>query len=421
MSVRSALVALLPLCLPIHAAASVLVVGPAGAPYATIADAVAASADGDTILVRSGSYAGFSLIGRGVDVVAEAGAVVQVTGTVTVSNLASGDRVVLSNLISTRGLVVMQNAGEVRVQECTFRGTPATGLGCSWSPNAGPGVLVQSNLGGVALVRCLVTGGQGGGNPCCTCQDNPGSDGGAGLRIAGGEVALFECVVEGGRGGEAGGPAGDGGTAVDVQGTSGDGVLLAGCTVRGGRGGDSWGDFVACAGSGGTGLVVGGGPVRLQQTVPVGGAAGQLTGAPTGCFGQPGLAVSGGSTVAIPQPALHVDVTSPIRELVPGSIVARAAPGDVVALYLSSQPAFSAPAGTIGLLLVQPAGTPRARVLGVVPPSGTLTVTIAWPELGPGVESGTRFLQVLRRGGSGGPGSVTLGGTVAVTVLDAAF
>ena len=67
--------------------------------YLQISAAVAAAASGDTLLVKSGTYAAFTVDGeKSLSVVADTGASVTVDGTVAVKNLAATQTVLLSGL-----------------------------------------------------------------------------------------------------------------------------------------------------------------------------------------------------------------------------------------------------------------------------------------------------------------------------------
>src|SRR5689334_20349069 len=58
----------------------VTVVAPSGGEYADVQPAIDAAADGEIVLVRAGSYGPFTVSGKSVHVVADAGAVVDVNG-----------------------------------------------------------------------------------------------------------------------------------------------------------------------------------------------------------------------------------------------------------------------------------------------------------------------------------------------------
>src|SRR5262249_40423605 len=84
------------------ALANVIVVNAAGGGnFMDIQSGVSSAFDGDTILVKPGTYAGFTINGKSVTVVADSGPAVNVQGAVFVSNLSASQVVVLSGLTCT--------------------------------------------------------------------------------------------------------------------------------------------------------------------------------------------------------------------------------------------------------------------------------------------------------------------------------
>jgi pectin methylesterase-like acyl-CoA thioesterase len=86
-------------------AQSVFVVAPVAGPgvFSTdIQPAVDAAANGDLVLVKAGTYSGFTIDAKGVSVIADAGAAAVANGLVFVSNVSASQRVLLSTS-RTRG------------------------------------------------------------------------------------------------------------------------------------------------------------------------------------------------------------------------------------------------------------------------------------------------------------------------------
>src|SRR4029079_1068647 len=85
------------------ARAEVRVVDGTGAPgtFATIQSACDASSDGDTVLVKAGTYATFALVNKGITVSAYPGASVHVTGCIRIRSLNAGKTAVLIGLTTT--------------------------------------------------------------------------------------------------------------------------------------------------------------------------------------------------------------------------------------------------------------------------------------------------------------------------------
>ena len=196
-----------PLCLalllPSAAAGQVLVVDDGGgADFTAIQDAVAAAAEGGTVLVKAGSYDGVAIDGKALTVVAEAGQAVQLGGAVTVTNLAAGQTVVLHGLAASSApkklearLEITDCAGDVWVEDCAF--SAAAGFELATSPISPEPVAVVRNSDRVSLTRCTLKG-------------TDGLAGGFSVVHAGGallavdsDVALYECDLQGGRGSDA--------------------------------------------------------------------------------------------------------------------------------------------------------------------------------------------------------------------------
>jgi pectin methylesterase-like acyl-CoA thioesterase len=102
------------------ASAAVQVVSSSG-PFTSVQAAVDAASDGDTVLVRSGSYPGFVIQDKEVDVIADLGGIVSIDSPIRVQSLAAGRALFLRGLhVSTKAkeaLIVVGNAGPVLVEE----------------------------------------------------------------------------------------------------------------------------------------------------------------------------------------------------------------------------------------------------------------------------------------------------------------
>src|SRR5688572_23610743 len=188
-----------------RARADVLVVGPAPA-FPSIQAAVNAAQDGDVVLVKGGTWPSFSIVDRALAIVADDGAVVNVSGAILVANLAATRDVVLSGLRATGMLAVFpQNvyglhasncAGSLRVQDCELRGGPALPYDyCALRPD---GALVQS-CQDVVFTRTVLEG-----VDYTTLNVPPGlgsqRGGGQGLFAHSSRVALYGCALAGGYG-----------------------------------------------------------------------------------------------------------------------------------------------------------------------------------------------------------------------------
>ena len=192
------------------AGAGVHVVG-SGETFAQISAAVAAAQDGDTILVESGWYAPFTVDGKGLTIVAEAGATVTIGVLGLVPQRSTVRALTANQTVVIRGIdgpfLLFGNAGAVRLEDCAIVGEPGdcSPLGCQ-PATAGVEVIDSAS---VAITRCAVTGGAGDRYvipPFDLCIG-----GGPGLRVAGSTTVLYDTSVAGGAGAGAcgAGPATD--------------------------------------------------------------------------------------------------------------------------------------------------------------------------------------------------------------------
>lgn len=266
--------------------ANVLVVSPTG-PHTSIQAAVDASADEDVVLVKSGTYSGFTVHDRALFVVADEGAFVQINGAIRLESLAATRSVhiagvsVLGMHTSTsadaHGALVSNCLGAVRFQDCTLLAAVGTGGSCS----AHMGATVQ-NSQNVAFVRCELRGVAA--LPAPLPNNSEVGPGGSGLSCVGSRVALYDCQVSGGQSGVMSycdpsgygyldgfpGPAG-----LLAEGST---VWASGCDIRGGRGGDAGGGAAKTCAAGGTAVRASGtSTVHLIGCATVAGIGGHAT------------------------------------------------------------------------------------------------------------------------------------------------
>ncbi len=265
--------------LSVPAAAGVIVVAADGSgDYAQINQAIVAASDGDTLLIRSGTYAPFIVPGKALQIVADEGASVNVHGYAAVTNLPAGKTVLLGGLITAgqlpvhRGLYLEDNAGPVRMRDCVLQGYSVPPIWCKSEydlPSGQDGAHVV-NCDDVALIACTVRGGMGGSAEWLLCLDQAGA-GGRGMHEEDSRVTLHDTTVVGGEGGTAG-YGGDGGAGVTLAGTS--ELFAAKCNVRGGDAGNT-NDILDYCGDGGTGMFVdAASTARLLDTQVTGGLHG---------------------------------------------------------------------------------------------------------------------------------------------------
>src|SRR5262245_32742535 len=169
-------VALTLLAAPLLHAGVIVVDSEGGGDFTTVSAAVAAAADGDTILVHAGTYveAGAVVIdGKPLTIVANwfdptFGPSVKIRPGLVVRNLSPNEFVILENLdvvgatgtasaAATAGLTLLNNNSHVRVQACYFTGGNG---GSNAFPHGAPGVDVQNSYS-TALTGCRLSGGEG--------------------------------------------------------------------------------------------------------------------------------------------------------------------------------------------------------------------------------------------------------------------
>lgn len=401
--------------------------GPAD--FSSLPAAVAAAANGDTLLVRDGYYQEIHLNGKGLTVVGEGQVTIDGGGFFTsnvssldVRNTAPGQRVVLRNLefigtaINNDGLRItkLSNcAGPVLLEDC--RVTPQFLVGYP---------MEADNCASLTLVRCSVSGG------LSFIDTSTGTVLGnvsyTAVSVRDSQVAIYDSFLKGSNGragfdfnGQSVPPT-DPGHGLRVNESS---FLVVGSELRGGDAGStaSTSDCTV-GGDGAAGLIV----VSASGAPPGGTVQGStLTGgiaAPGTCGladGTDGLGLSDpfGVTTFWPGAARKSSITSPVIEGGIATLEFEGVPGDpVVALYGPQLiPAFPyLPEPTL-LHLALPF---ELLFLGAVPPSGNGSIDFTMPLLDPGVQSATLFVQIAQ---IGAPLATYEGGPSALTLLSASL
>lgn len=402
------------LCAHASAQSKVWVVGP-GQANTQIQPAIDQASDGDTVLVKSGSYNAFTIDDKSVDVVADNGANVNLTGTVRVKNIASTRAVVLLGvrvqgssggaLGTGNALELVNDSGSVRIESCTLLAATAYA--------SGSGARVDTCTD-VSLTRCSLFGG-----------NSIGALGiGHGLFQKSSRVASYDSAFFGGLGANGGCncqgfPAGDG---ARIEGT---GFFFASNShFQGGRGGNADNGCLGCGcgangGVGGDGLhAIAPTPVRLLGNVWTGGIGG--LGACGGCApcnpGAPGLPVNALNSTTLGGSPRTLTAENPVRELASFTLTATGDLGDDVYVWVTPETKFRWVPTYRGVQLDRVTGPPR--YLGQIGASGSVSRTFAWDDLGAGVECDNVFLQAAMRDSSG---SYTFSSSVSMVVLDRAF
>ena len=349
----------------------VLVVDAAGGPgaqYTSLQTAVRAAAPGDTLLVRNGSYGGFT-IGKALTLIADTDADVTITGTALVQNTRAGETVLVRGLDlapGSGGLTIDGCAGPVWVEDCR-----------SARFGAGFDGLSVTDCASVTIVgSTFESAGSGGSGALVTRSRAFFSD----STLIGGSAA-FEIL------------AGPGLRVVGTRRTTAaafvtDSIAVGGPELYGGRtfavGGDGYHD------------------IRLLDTALV---------------GYPFYSSSTGEVRVLPGAGRTVTAPSPVREGDLVTLAVLAQPGDVATVLLAAEPlAQQLPfEAWRGVLLVGPPWIATPAV--TVPASGRLGVPLPVPPLPSGVDALRLHGQVVGASGAG----LWLGAATSVVALDARF
>jgi hypothetical protein len=392
--------------------------GGAGVDFTDIQPAVDAAADGDVVLVRTGTYQQSAplLIGdESLTIAADQGAVVELRRGVSVAGLSAGKRVLLAQLhqspispggfIAEAGLSVSSSSGMVWADQCSFEGSAGCFMSepfvCFVPPTDG---IAVNNAATVVLTRCSAIGGSIG-------------DVGGYLPESGIVVGAFSSAYVSDSTAIGGTNAVSPASGVRFGGST---MFAAHSTFMGapttfGACGCGGGPGCPTSFAGGTGLHVEapGGTVQLFGTSLVGGSA--IPGFPCTQAGQASVVVSG-SLEVLDGPNHDFFATSPVSEGQSYSLTVTGAPGDLAFVLAATGTGVLSLPPLIGPLLVSPdfALVP----LGAINLFGFASVGGALVELGPGNDGVVLALQsafVLPTG------TAILSDAAPMVLLDAAF
>ena len=377
---------------------------------ASLPTAVSNAANGDTILVRSGIYSGFAVLGKGFAVIAEAGATVVVQPPVnfpsTVEELAPSDVLILRGL-DLQGFSVGLSPGLAWIEDCRMQSQSFGVPGFS--------AILSDH---VVLQRCTMNGLSG--SDCSGGCLFPASEG---MFVASSDVHLERCTAQGGVGLGASSaflPAGQAGAPGAVQ--HGGRLWIAGSSFTGGAGGAGFDDTSGTGdclsgGPGGIGLELHGVQGFGKEVVAVGGSGGP----PAGCAGSlPGAGgaaffAPGSSLTTLPGTTRGFEASSPVREGQPIVATVTGAPGEVALVAWATGPDPDLDPSLGGFLYLSPPLTVGAT--GPIGPDGTATFTAPAGLLAPGLE----FAHVWFQGATCAAGTCVVAGGSVVTVLDSRF
>ena len=409
----------LPLFAPLaQPRAEVLVVAPASGPgvdATTIQQAVDEAVDGDTILVRDGTYPAFVVTGKSLALVADGANVFIQAGSrgfapllsVRIVSLAEDQRVVLRGFATDFGILVQDCVGPVWIDRIDVAGATTT----AFLSGVAPGATV-SNSSEVTFTSCSLRGDQG--VPSFLAGAGQGGSG-AGLFTS--DVRFFDCTLLGGTGASEADEPSEGGAGLRLDG--GCNVLLSGTTIAGGPGGIA--TNAPCTGS----MASGGVGLSFNPTDTVSSLASTATGgvADLGslCPGQVGLAgadITGtGTIVPLNGFARSLGTNSPVRGGASVTFTASGQTGELPLVLVSTRHDTQRMPALSGSLLV---GLPADDVLllPAVSSTGSSSRTLPAPNVGLTVGALSFYTQAIFVDPSGG---LWLGGGSTVTLVDASL
>ena len=357
----------LALAAPLGAQDVHVVDGTGAGDFLTIQEAVDAASNDDTLLIKAGDYAGFTVEGKALQVVAESGQQVRVTDTVYIANQEDRDDVYLSGLTANYRLGQLGNPvgglhGGLILLEHGQSLDPA-GLGFGY------GVRVHGLTRGFTAVSSTLEGAH--------------SDNGHGLHAI---LCGWSNIVD---------------------------ISVYHSVLRGGNGGDGFGWGCFDGGDGGSGAWMGSGRLFTQRLAIFPGFGGP--GCPAGSPGQDVILDQTGQHIPLAHPRTRLQVPDLLREGDPMPIELHA-PAFQQAWLLEAG-AFNSQELSTAVGLLHLGGPITIHPLGAIPASGALTLNWTTPVLPPGAESTTRYFQLLVRE----PTGRFLSNPSGLVVLDPAF
>lgn len=385
----------------------------AGADFLDIQTAVDFVSDGDTLLIREGTYGGFIVDAKELSILSDGNGIPNIQGGVIVRNLGLGRELrlvglTIQALTDNDGIHATNMLGALVLNDCEFIG----GHGDSFS-----GAYLQ-DCDSVTFLSCTLSGGPGG-NSGRLWEMN----GGSGIHSIDSNLYLLNTTVTGETGSTDTtfiGNGGVGGTGVQVEG----GFL--GChdsDLGGGPGGNGFGGFAIGCGDGGNG----GDALRLDLGQTSGAPVADLNSTPlvAGAHGLPAQqcwpGVDGQDVVVVAgvyntyaEPGADLRITRPFRSGEVGFVSVLGNPGDIVQMAVSNgaSPAWDSVTQSP---TIPSNGTNHA--IGTIPAWGILSMPIQI-QLPTGVLSKHYVIQVV----SGPSGGMLRPGAAAVlTVVDSRY
>jgi hypothetical protein len=398
-------VVLVALAIP-AAANGVRILRASGGPsYPSIQAAVDAAVEGEILLAARGEgYAGFTIDGKSVTIVSDPNGFTS-CGPIFVRNLAASQRVVLVGLAATgtdyAALWLEDNAGEVRLQFCTFTSSVHPG-GTSGTQTGRPAVRIDASDRVVASHSSFI-----GADGASSFSIGAGGGGGRALHAQeGARIAMHACELRGGNGGDGFDWGGPGGYAFFSSGSF---TFASRCEFRPGSAGSTIGGTGACAGAA---LWQTSGVVHRVACTFLGGTS---TGFSCPTNGMP--LVGGGATITTHAYVPTVAFAHAVAEAgVALPVTVEGAPGDVVHVAWSLGTGFVYVPSFEGVRLLPFPLLSSTTPLGTIPGSGVLETQVRAPHPGAAGAARVVFAQPVAVGASG----ARFGNPFQIIVIDRA-
>lgn len=408
--------------------AAVITVG-AGGDYPEIQDAVDVAVDGDVLLIYEGTYQPVEISKLGISLVADVDAAVCIKNGLTISKLAAGKNILISNIkvdfdgaVTGIALDMYSNYGSIRFEGCRFLGSDYDS-GKGSKPERGARVNGSKD---VAFVDCYFEGGDGGKNSIG--QIYPGKDG---MNTNASIIALYRCTLVGGEGedGPVASKGSDGGHAYYSYNTR---LFASDSIFQGGDGGDGGGGYeMTSGGNGGDGghgvcLMATYCQAYLQWCSKEGGLEG-AGGLPNGYGSWPGLPGNPGEPLFIGQ-GYAEELGGPVRSFFAPNLVKEGDDltlnfygelKDVVGLLVGAGGGSQFMYNWEGQFLLSLNPAPVFFFIVPMPPGSTyMDITAPFPEMGPGITDMTIYMQALF---ADALGTLRLGTVQTMVGLDGAY
>ncbi|MBK6941673.1 MAG: hypothetical protein IPH13_15970 [Planctomycetes bacterium] len=394
-----------------------------GVDFTSAQAAVDAAAPGDVILFRQGAYGSVTIAGKGITLVADAGAIVHLSAPFSFSasmgpqsfhnvvrDVPAGQRVVFRGIGSMRGLEIVDCDGAVWIEDCTVGGT-APALRAIDSVRVD---LIRGSVNGPSgyvdtAVQTIVPTGDAAwivGSHFCA----------VGASIVGGDGKDFAFTQLG--------PTSptDAGRGLVLD--SGATAWLEASTITGGTGGDGAGSraqlYCFNGGNGGVGLRVIASTATLRNASILGGPGGSVVGSCLFWTLSPGIGanavdVVSGSVTTSDFSGGSIALSSPTRESQSTTLSLTGSANGAAVLFVGTSLATGPAATPLGSTLVSPSTFVALIPLG---PAGSIGVPVTLPLLPAGIDAASLFTQAAFCSSVDG---CAFGAASELTVLDSSY